>query len=307
MLEIKNLFCQKDINNNNILYYMIKNVEDKKSFLENIEYLYNTYPHQNDKNLDLTNLIHEIFKALFIETNKDGNTIINFSLYHSLTKFILKIISIIGYMPNINKEKNNYIHSAILGKSFSCLKIILYHCSADELNMNNNEMLTPSQLAYKKGYITMSNFIIEYQKNFNEEEYKEHFYSNLEVHEKKTQHLINDLLISFINYKFKQLFYELNELRIINNMSRDEIYSNITSDKEEEDLLFQISYLRLEYNIVLTQAKMNQVDYEKNSENANNYNNMNNNKFGKNNKKKIEKNGKQKFYFHFFKIFFRYI
>lgn len=151
--------------------------------------------------------------------------------------------------------------------------------------MNNNEMLTPSQLAYKKGYITMSNFIIEYQKNFNEEEYKEHFYSNLEVHEKKTQHLINDLLISFINYKFKQLFYELNELRIINNMSRDEIYSNITSDKEEEDLLFQISYLRLEYNIVLTQAKMNQVDYEKNSENANNYNNMNNNKFGKNNKK----------------------
>ena len=157
MLEIKNLFCQKDINKNNILYYMIKNVEDKKSFLENIEYLYNTYPHQNDKNLDLTNLIHEIFKALFIETNKDGNTIINFSLYHSLTKFILKIISIIGYMPNINKEKNNYIHSAILGKSFSCLKIILYHCSADEFNMNNNEMLTPSQLAYKKGYITMSN------------------------------------------------------------------------------------------------------------------------------------------------------
>ena len=105
--------------------------------------------------------------------------------------------------------------------------------------------------------------------NFFFKKYKEHFYSNLEVHEKKTQHLINDLLISFINYKFKQLFYELNELRIINNMSRDEIYSNITSDKEEEDLLFQISYLRLEYNIVLTQAKMNQVDYEKNSENAN--------------------------------------
>ena len=304
MLEIKNLFCQKDINNNNILYYMIKNVEDKKSFLENIEYLYNTYPHQNDKNLDLTNLIHEIFKALFIETNKDGNTIINFSLYHSLTKFILKIISIIGYMPNINKEKNNYIHSAILGKSFSCLKIILYHCSADELNMNNNEMLTPSQLAYKKGYITMSNFIIEYQKNFNEEEYKEHFYSNLEVHEKKTQHLINDLLISFINYKFKQLFYELNELRIINNMSRDEIYSNITSDKEEEDLLFQISYLRLEYNIVLTQAKMNQVDYEKNSENANNYNNMNNNKFGKNNKKKLKKMENKNFIFTSLKSFF---
>jgi hypothetical protein len=174
----------------------------------------------------------------------------------------------------------------------------------DELNMKNNEMLTPFQLAYKKGYITMSNIIIEYQKNFNEEEYKEHFYSNLEIYEKKIQHLDNDLLTSFTNYKFKQLFYELIELRIINNMCRDEIYSNTNLEKEEEDLLFRISSLKLEYNIVLTQAKMNQIDYEKNSENANNYNNMNNNKLGKNNKKKLKKLENKNLVFTSLKSFF---
>ena len=168
-------------------------------------------------------------------------------------------------------------------------------------------MLTPSQLAYKKGYITMSNFIIEYQKNFNEEEYKEHFYTNLEVYEKKTENLNNlnnDLLTSYENYKFKQLLYELIGLRIINNMSRDEIYSNTNLDKEEEDILFKISSFKLEYNIILTQAKMNQIDYEKNSENAINNNNMNNNKFGKNSKKKLKKMENKNFVFTSLKSFF---
>lgn len=306
MIELKNLFCQKDKNNNNIMHYSIKFAENIKQFLEYLEYLYDIYPHQNEKNLDLSNLIQDIFKTLFIEANNDGNTIINFCLYNGLTIFLLKIISIIGYIPNINKEKNNYIHSAVLGNNFSCLKIILYYCSADELNMKNNEMLTPSQLAYKKGYITMSNFIIEYQKNFNEEEYKEHFYTNLEVYEKKTENLNNlnnDLLTSFENYKFKQLLYELIGLRIINNMSRDEIYSNTNLDKEEEDILFKISSFKLEYNIILTQAKMNQIDYEKNSENTINNNNMNNNKFGKNSKKKLKKMENKNFVFTSLKSF----
>ena len=305
MIELKNLFCQKDKNNNNIMHYSIKFAENIKQFLEYLEYLYDIYPHQNEKNLDLSNLIQDIFKTLFIEANNDGNTIINFCLYNGLTIFLLKIISIIGYIPNINKEKNNYIHSAVLGNNFSCLKIILYYCSADELNMKNNEMLTPSQLAYKKGYITMSNFIIEYQKNFNEEECKEHFYTNLEVYEKKTENLNNlnnDLLTSFENYEFKQLLYELIGLRIINNMSRDEIYSNTNLDKEE-DILFKISSFKLEYNIILTQAKMNQIDYEKNSENAINNNNMNNNKFGKNSKKKLKKMENKNFVFTSLKSF----
>ena len=304
MLEIKNLFCQKDINNNNILHYFSKRVDDKRVFLENVEYLYSTYPHQNNKHLDLSNLIQEIFKALFKEANNDGNTIINFCLYNSLTKFLLRIISNIGYKTNINKEKNNYIHSAVIGNNFSCLKIILYYCSMDELNMENNEKLTPSQLAYKNGYIAMSNLIIEYQKYFNEEEFKEHFYYNLEVYEKKINNLNNDLQSSFFNYKFKQLLYELIDLRILNNICRDEIYSNINLDKEEEDLLFKISSIKLEYNLILTQAKVNQIDYEKNSENTTNNNNMNNNKFGKNNKKKLKKMENKNLVFTSLKSFF---
>ena len=93
-------------------------------------------------------------------------------------------------------------------------------------------------------------------------------------------------------------------MRIINNMSRDEIYSNTNLDKEEEDILFKISSFKLEYNIILTQAKMNQIDYEKNSENAINNNNMNNNKFGKNSKKKLKKMENKNFVFTSLKSFF---
>ena len=92
MIELKNLFCQKDKNNNNIMHYSIKFAENIKQFLEYLEYLYDIYPHQNEKNLDLSNLIQDIFKTLFIEANNDGNTIINFCLYNGLTIFLLKII-----------------------------------------------------------------------------------------------------------------------------------------------------------------------------------------------------------------------
>ena len=283
-LENKNFFTQKDLKNNNFMHINNNTYFDKKELFKIIEYLYDEYP-KNYHNLEVSKKIQEMFKNLFIEKNSDGNTFINFCLKYEIPKLLLKLISINGYINNINKEKNNYLHCAVLGKNFSCLKIILYYCTNEELNMKNSEMLTPSQLAYKNGYITMSNIIIEYQKNFNEEEYKEHFYSNMEIYENKILNLSKDLIINFTNYKYKELLYELNELKIINHLSSDDLNSN-NDIEQDNDILFTISYLKLEWNILLTQIKINQTDYEKENDNNTNFNN---NKFGKNNKKKLKK------------------
>ena len=312
ILEKQKFFSQKDSENNNFFYHYKIDNYIKEELFNSIEYLYDKYPKQYNPSLGLSKKIQEIFKKLFTETNNDGNNFMNICLENGLPKLFLKLISINGYIPNINKKKNNNIHTAILGKNFSCLKIVLYYCSYDELNMKNNEMLTPSEFAYKNGYITMSNIIIEYQNNFNEKEYKEHFYSNMEIYLKKILCLSNDLLVNFENYKLKELLYELKELKIINNLSSDVSNSNNNILSEDEDLFFKISYFKLEWNILLTQIRINQTDYEKDSLNNNN-NNLNNNKLLKIIKKNLKKNEDKnkiinstffKIYFDFFENYF---
>jgi hypothetical protein len=208
----------------------------------------------------------------------------NICLIYGLPKFILKLISINGYVPNTNKQKNNYIHCAILGKNLASLKILLYYCGFEELNMENSDNLTPSQLAFKLGYVTISNLIIEYQNHFNVEGYKEHFYSTMEEYEKKIKNLSNDLLMNFLNQKYKEIFYELNELKIINNLVNDNSPS-INNIEKEEEIIYKISYLKLEWNIILLQMKINENNYENESES-----NIikSNNKMNKN-KKKMKK------------------
>ena len=260
MKEKEILFSQKDSNNNNFMHLFNINC-DKNELLNMFEYIYDIYPFYNNPKPEISKRIQQIFKNLFLEKNDDGDTIMNICLIHGLPKFVLKLIAINGYIPNINNKKNNYIHCAILGKNLSSLKILLYYCSINDLNMKNCDNLTPAQLAYKLGDVAISNLIIEYQNNFNEEGYKEHFYSNLEIYEKKINNLPDDLLIQFNNYKYKQLLYELNELKIIDNLIND---NNL---EKEEVIIYKISHLKLEWNIILIQIKICQTDYEKNVKN----------------------------------------
>ena len=271
------IFSQKDSNNNNFMH-LFNNINDKNELLNIFDYIYDIYPFYKNPKPEISNKIQQLFKALFLEKNNDGNTIMNICLFQGLPKFVLKLISINGYIPNINNQKNSYVHCAILGQNLTSLKIILYYCSINELTMKNNENLTPAQLAYKLGYVTISNLIIEYQNNFNEEGYKEHFYSTMEVYEKKLYNLSNDLLIKFKNYKYKELLYELNELKIINNLVNDNLIIN-NNDLEKDDLIYNISDLKLEWNIIIIKIKISQNEYEKESEN--------NKKNAKNNKRKL--------------------
>ena len=283
--ELKIFFSQKDSNNNNFMHLFDISF-DKNELLHIFEYIYDIYPYYGNHKQEISKRIQQIFKNLFLEKNNEGNTIMNICLAHGLPKFVLKLLSINGYIPNTNNQKNNYIHCAILGKNMASLKILLYYCYFEELNMENFDGFTPAQLAFKLGFYTMSNIITEYQNNFNIDEYKAHFYSNMEIFEKKINNLQNDLLINFKKKKYNQVFYELSELKIINNIVCDNVISTNKFLEKEEELIYKISCLKLEWNILLTQIKIYQNNYEKNYENNNN--NLNN-KFGKNNKKKVKK------------------
>lgn len=290
-LEMKEkaiFFSQKDLNNNNFLN-LINTGADKNELLNIFIYIYEEYPFYNNPKPENSEKIQEIFKNLLLEKNNDGNTLMNICLFRGMPKYILKLISINGYIPNTNNQNNNYIHCAILGKNLTSLKILLYYCSLDELNMENCEGLTPTQLAFKLGFVMMSNIIIEYQNNFNIVEYKEHFYSILDIYEEKVNNLSNDLLINFTNYKYKQVLYELNELKIINNIVCENLFSKNNNLEKEEEIIYKISYLKIEWNIILTKIKISQNISEKDFENNNIMNNNINNKAGKNNKKKLKK------------------
>ena len=278
LIQNEIFLTQKDNNNSNFLHYMkhFNKCENQEIF----EYLYEEYPFEQKRNKEDAKKIQEIIKNLIKQKNDEGNNFMNICLLHGMPYLVLKIIEIIGYIPNLNKKNNNYIHSAILGGNMTCLKIILYYSNYNDLNEKNSDLLTPAQLAYKMGYTSMSNLILEYQENFQDEIYKEYFFKNLEHYNKSSN--VN-YITNINNNKFKQIVYELKEMKIINNLC-DTSYLN----KTEEDLDFKISSIKIDWNLLLTKIKQYEFEPEKDFD-INMINSINNNKSGKTNKKKCKK------------------
>ena len=278
LIQNEIFLTQKDNNNSNFLHYMkhFNKCENQEIF----EYLYEEYPFEQKRNKEDAKKIQEIIKNLIKQKNDEGNNFMNICLLHGMPYLVLKIIEIIGYIPNLNKKNNNYIHSAILGGNMTCLKIILYYSNYNDLNEKNSDLLTPAQLAYKMGYNSMSNLILEYQENFQDEIYKEYFFKNLEHYNKSSN--VN-YITNINNNKFKQIIYELKEMKIINNLC-DTTYLN----KVEEDLDFKISSIKIDWNLLLTKIKQYEFEPEKDFD-INMINSINNNKSGKTNKKKCKK------------------
>ena len=276
LIQNEIFLTQKDNNNSNFLHYMkhFNKCENQEIF----EYLYEEYPFEQKRNKEDAKKIQEIIKNLIKQKNDEGNNFMNICLLHGMPYLVLKIIEIIGYIPNLNKKNNNYIHSAILGGNMTCLKIILYYSNYNDLNEKNSDMLTPAQLAYKMGYTSMSNLILEYQENFQDEIYKEYFFKNLEHYNKSSN--VNNIT-NLNNNKFKQIIYELKEMKIINNLC-DTTYLN----KSEEDLDIKISSIKIDWNLLLAKIKQYEFEPEKDIEIINSTNNI---KSGKTNKKKCKK------------------
>ena len=279
LIQQEIFFSQKDKNNSNFLHYMIHFNKCENS--EIFEYLYEEYPFEKNREEDCSKKIQEIIKNLIKEKNDEGNNFMNICLLHGMPYLVLKIIEIIGYIPNLNKKNNNYIHSAVLGGNMTCLKIMLYYSEYNELSAKNVDNLTPAQLAYKLGYFGMSNIITEYHDNFHDQIYREYFFKNLENYDKSSN---VDFLVNFRNNKFKSLFYELKGMKIINNLCiSDSTYIN----KNEEDLNYKISNIKIDWNFLLIKMKQFEIEQEKDTDN--NINIININKQGKNNKKKSRK------------------
>ena len=276
LIQNEIFLTQKDNNNSNFLHYMkhFNKCENQEIF----EYLYEEYPFEQKRDKEDAKKIQEIIKNLIKQKNDEGNNFMNICLLHGMPYLVLKIIEIIGYIPNLNKKNNNYIHSAILGGNMTCLKIILYYSNYNDLNEKNSDMLTPAQLAYKMGYTSMSNLILEYQENFQDEIYKEYFFKNLEHYNKSSN--VNNIT-NLNNNKFKQIIYELKEMKIINNLC-DTTYLN----KSEEDLDIKISSIKIDWNLLLAKIKQYEFEPEKDIEIINSTNNI---KSGKTNKKKCKK------------------
>ena len=288
----ENILFQQDLNGSTFLHYLCYNNEG--IFIYNtIDYLYNKFPYFHNNKEEKANKFKELIKNLLNIKDNEGNNFMNLCIKNGLINCVLQIINITGYISNINNQKNNYVHCAVLSKNITCLKIILYHCNKEDLNCKNIDSYTPSQLANKLGNKVMNNIINEYLKYFNEADYKTHFNVNLKILEKKAKKYENcsiDLLESFSENNFKPIYYELKELKLIQNIildSNGNIGGNGGEDKEEYYL--KISILKIDWNIILTQMKIYQIDYAS----KNNTNNNSNNRVKQTNKKKLQKNGEK--------------
>ena len=258
--EIKKIFSHKDDFGNNFthLFGTKDKVEDKVELIKIFNYLYFQFPFLGKKGKEISRGIQSILQNLFLEKNEEGDTIMSLSLERNLTQIVFNLLSINGYKPNINKKNNNLVHSAVISKKITLLKIILYYCTNEDLALKNNDLLTPAQLADKFGFSTMSNIINEYQNNFDEEGYKEHFYKNLEIYNNKLNNLRDELLKNLIEMKYKEIFFELNELKIIYELSNDINNNNISNNNnfDEDNILYRISLYKINWNIIITKIKL---------------------------------------------------
>ena len=122
-----------DKNNENFLHYLFNNNEFETDEIFESIMIYATNNTKNKNKLEL-----------LTKEDKNGITplviILRKGWYNNL-KIYFKYFE---YKPHIIKSsRNNYIHCAIEGKNIKCLKLILKHCSLEELNQQNNEGLNP--------------------------------------------------------------------------------------------------------------------------------------------------------------------
>ena len=248
--EIKKIFSNKDSFGNNFSHLFA--IPDKVELFNIFSLIYYKFPFMGDRKNDIAKNIQKIFQNLFLEKNDEGNTIMSLSFERNLIQIIFNLLLINGYKPNINLKNNNLVHCAVLGKSLSCVKIILYFCSEEDLSFKNSDSFTPIQLANKLGLSTISNVINEYQNNFKEEGYKEHFYKNYEIYKNKTYNLRDDLLNNLMEFKYKEILFELKELKIIYELSNDNNINQVNKNNNinEDNLFYLISLYKIEWNII---------------------------------------------------------
>ena len=153
-----------DKNNSNILHYLF-NQPFETDIEANFEKIMNYYQNNNKKSqIKLDSLKKE---------DKNGITPLTILLKKGWYNTLVIYFKYFDYEPHIIlSTKNNNIHCAIEGGNIKCLKLVLDHCSSEELNQTNINNLTPLNYAKEKKYYYMAELIRQLTNNSNNKEFK---------------------------------------------------------------------------------------------------------------------------------------
>ena len=207
-----------DKNKENILHYLFSKNEFEYDTIEIFKKIM-VYATNNIKNKNKINLL--------TKEDINGKTPLVIILKKGWYNVLQIYFSYFEYKPHIIKSnRNNYIHCAIEGKNIKCLKLVLNHCSFDELNQTNSLGLNPCSYAKEKKYFYMSELINQFQNNYNNEVIK------------------NILLLT------KNNTYELIKIFMDKNFSETQKY--LSKYKIEQNINDQKSNISFEWNSLIT-------------------------------------------------------
>ena len=282
-LETINFNLKDKYNRNAIHYLFIQNFYEN-DVIEIFDYLLNNYC-KKDKNL------YENMISLLDTPDGDGDVPLGICLKKGWYIMTLNLIKYVKTRHENNK-KNNLLHCAVLGpkNSIMCLKIILYYCKLDDLKSKNNDSLTPYQLAYKNGFYILCKILEDYEKNFDNQIYKESFCEESQNYLNKKY---NDLAINTLNY-FNYENYE----KCLVNLKNCQYYQNYNEPGNDDSKINS----SIEWNNLLIRYKL-----FFNSQNKNIDINLNKKKNRNKNSKKSKYNQNNNYCFpnqEEFKIFF---
>ena len=239
-----------DKNNNNLFHYLFKEMQQKDGIIEAITTIMN-YKGNNNKIYSI-----EKKKYLFSQPNNEGITPIIFVLqkgYVDILSFIYKYIDYQKYI--IPSSNNNLIHCAIEGKNIKCVKKMLSFCnSIDELKFKNKEGYTPILYAKKFEFNLMKKFMEEFEKNMDNQEYKNILLNikDVDIYDILGKYMVIrnncyitsniDSIRSIIKRDYNSIIYNL-QIYELNNTILDSYYYNLSC----------------KWNILLAQTQMDQL------------------------------------------------
>ena len=240
-------FNIKDKYNRNAIHYLFIYNYLESDVIEIFDYLLNNYC-KNDKNL------YENIISLLDTPDGEGDVPLGICLKKGWYVMTLKLIKFVKKRHENNK-KNNLLHCAVLGpkNSIMCLKIILYYCKVDDLKSKNDDYLTPYQLAYKNGFYQLSKILKDYEKNFDNQIYKESFFEESQDYLKQNY---NDLAIRTLNFFNKGLYEKC--IVYLKNCQYYQYYNEPGYDDSKIDnSSIEWNYLLIRHKILLNSEKKN--------------------------------------------------
>ncbi|MCQ2816620.1 MAG: ankyrin repeat domain-containing protein [archaeon] len=204
------------------------------------------------------NTIHKLMK----NKDEEGKTPLNYILLKGWFRITEIYLDDDEYEPNIDDDGNNYLHTAVLGRSFNCVKAILIRSNLGDMQMKNKDDLTPCELARDNKCLVIAKIIQNFEYNINDSvyvncysNYKEELLIDKEEITINRDQINTNLILDDFRYKRYDIVYNyLTLLNIYHNIQNSFLsqsspnnYNNICRGKPS---------LSIEWNLLLTNYKI---------------------------------------------------